>query len=483
MSVNSKLTAIADEIRVKTGKTDALTLDQMAESISQVYTTGQKSMVDESKLIPKTVSGSYISVDDVSEVPHNVRCKVESVNLFDKPTLEAEGTLNGLSWTLNEDKSVTINGTATKTTVLYYQNKYIDLGTYTLSGCPSSMKGSVYLQTNKFINGTGVAAATSGVAPKTFEISDDDTLTATFIGILANTTLNNVTVYPMLNRGDTSLPYTPYISPGSVSVTKYGVDENEGYQILTPATDGTVEGMTSVSPHMNIFSDTEGVNIEATYNKSWGIQTEYDRFWDDFQDYGNRTSCRGMFAGAGWNVNTFNPKYKTTPKSITAIFMFHFCNYGNTPLLDYRNYKHLFDFSNVTNATSMFQDAWIDYINIDLSNATNLSNAFYEGYSAGRKTHITLTVSEKCTTFSSAFAYCTALTDLVFTDGSVIAANINLKDSPLNKVSITSIINALSATATSKTVTFKKSAKEVTFTDGEWSELTATKPNWTFALV
>ena len=56
-------------------------LTQVAENIPKVYKAGQSSMVDESKLIPKTVSGSYISVDDVSEIPHSVGCKVESVNL------------------------------------------------------------------------------------------------------------------------------------------------------------------------------------------------------------------------------------------------------------------------------------------------------------------------------------------------------------------------------------------------------------------
>lgn len=46
MSVNSKMTAIADEIRDKTGKAEPLTLDQMAESISKVYRAGQQSEYD-----------------------------------------------------------------------------------------------------------------------------------------------------------------------------------------------------------------------------------------------------------------------------------------------------------------------------------------------------------------------------------------------------------------------------------------------------
>lgn len=40
MSVNSKMTAIADAIRGKTGKTDSLTLDQMATEIAGIETGG-----------------------------------------------------------------------------------------------------------------------------------------------------------------------------------------------------------------------------------------------------------------------------------------------------------------------------------------------------------------------------------------------------------------------------------------------------------
>lgn len=45
-SVNEKMTAIADAIRSKTGDTDALTLDDMAASITDVYDSGKKNEYD-----------------------------------------------------------------------------------------------------------------------------------------------------------------------------------------------------------------------------------------------------------------------------------------------------------------------------------------------------------------------------------------------------------------------------------------------------
>lgn len=46
MSVNEKMTAIADNIRDKTGGTKALTLDEMASGVNEVYEAGKKAEYD-----------------------------------------------------------------------------------------------------------------------------------------------------------------------------------------------------------------------------------------------------------------------------------------------------------------------------------------------------------------------------------------------------------------------------------------------------
>lgn len=57
MSINSKMTAIADAIREKTGGTDPLTLDAMAEAIAGIQTGGGSSAED--GIIDGTISGKY----------------------------------------------------------------------------------------------------------------------------------------------------------------------------------------------------------------------------------------------------------------------------------------------------------------------------------------------------------------------------------------------------------------------------------------
>lgn len=47
--------------------------------------------------------------------------------------------------------------------------------------------------------------------------------------------------------------------------------------------------------------------IAEVYDK--GKQTEYDRFWDSYQNYGKTTSYINSFAGTNWKDEVFKPKY------------------------------------------------------------------------------------------------------------------------------------------------------------------------------
>ena len=240
-------------------------LTQVAENVPKVYKAGQSSMVDESKLIPKTVSGSYISVDDVSEIPHEVKCNISGV---DNP--------ESVSVTRCGKNLCPINDRTFTTSMWKEFNPPLPAGTYTMSG-----KFATEHPDNKFMvlfQNADRANATN--AHLLFDVSDNGQYSRSFIAYepiswifwYAADNYGNAYNYKasianfQLTRGTTVLPYEPYNG-----------------QTLTPATDGTIEGMTSVPPYMNIFADTEGVNIEAKYNKSYGIQIERERFYNDFK--------------------------------------------------------------------------------------------------------------------------------------------------------------------------------------------------------
>ncbi len=232
-------------------------------------------------------------------------------------------------------------------------------------------------------------------------------------------------------------------------------------------------------------------NVQKVYEA--GKKAEYDAFWDGLQENGARKSYNYAFCGRGWNSKTLKPKHMMTLSGATNMFMR--CNECNPERLDMTEICKKIDASNVTNAAAMFQDAFLENVTIDLGNATTIQNIFNASNDGSQAIlSVTIKVTEKCTNFSNAFAYCGKTGKIIFTEDSVIASNgLNLQRSTLlSKESIVSVINALSTTTTGLTVTLSKTAvnnafgikvdNETTWTD-EWVALKNSKANWTIKLV
>lgn len=189
-------------------------------------------------------------------------------------------------------------------------------------------------------------------------------------------------------------------------------------------------------------------NEQKVYDagKQAGIKTEYDRFWDAFQNNGNRQVGNSEFANGCWTDETFNPKY---------------------PILIPDNVSKVFS----TNAK-------ITDTKVDIHILGRTQQIFYK--CTKLKTIRKIIVIE-ATTYPNMFASCTALENL--TMEGTIAAALSLSDcSKLSKASIESVISCLSDTTTGLTATFSTTAKNNAFTTAEWDVLIAAKPNWTIAL-
>lgn len=204
---------------------------------------------------------------------------------------------------------------------------------------------------------------------------------------------------------------------------------------------------------------------KADYDEVYqaGKKAEYDAFWDNFQQNGNRTTYRYAFYSQGnnvWKDNLYNPKY---PITCTV-------NYGGDSIYQ----------------SSLITDTKVDII----ITSTNNSYTFLE--CANLTTIRKIIVSEN-TTFNRWFDGCRALETLVI-EGTIAQNGLNLKwSTKLSKASITSVINALSTTTSGLAVTLSKTAVDTAFetsegandgsTSTEWTTLIATKSNWTISLV
>ena len=70
-----------------------------------------------------------------------------------------------------------------------------------------------------------------------------------------------------------------------------------------------------------------------------GKQTEYDRFWDSYQNYGKSTSYINSFAGTNWNDEVFKPKYpivtNVAPNRTNSMFVYSVISQIMVPLYFY----------------------------------------------------------------------------------------------------------------------------------------------------
>lgn len=240
------------------------------------------------------------------------------------------------------------------------------------------------------------------------------------------------------------------------------------------------------------FPDGMVAEVGAVYEagEQAGRQAEYDAFWDTFQQNGNRNYYRYAFGTSGWTGDNFYPKYDIILKTSYATYAFFNSSQLTIDLVERMNDLGIkFVFDNFTNAAEIFCNSGITHLGeLDFSAVTTGYGAFF---GAANLTTIDKLIVSEATDFDSVFYACRALENLII-DGTIGQNEFNVRHSPLNKASLTSIINALSDTTTDLTVTLSLTAVNNAFetsegaadgsTSEEWLALVETKSNWTISL-
>ena len=163
--------------------------------------------------------------------PDNVRpiSGWESVNVYKsgKNVLEVRKpttTINGVTFTVDSDGTVTVNGTATASTYFPFLGSAADKldipdGTYYLSGCPSGGSTSTYYIAAN--NGSWKVDYGNGVAIT----STNRNINSCEIAVKSGVTVNNIVFKPQLELGSTATTYEPYTgttTPVNLGRTVYG---------------------------------------------------------------------------------------------------------------------------------------------------------------------------------------------------------------------------------------------------------------------
>jgi hypothetical protein len=165
--------------------------------------------------------GSYTQAGSGDPTPENIRAITPwkaagasttvtrtGKNLLPYPYTHTTKTLNGITWTVNADGSVTVNGTASADSDFVFSSALAIIpGSYVMSGCPAGGSGSTY-----FMYGANLVSAA--------DIGDGSAATVTvaslvytaFARVKSGTTISNKIFWPQIEKGSTKTAYEPYIS-------------------------------------------------------------------------------------------------------------------------------------------------------------------------------------------------------------------------------------------------------------------------------
>lgn len=202
------------------------------------------------------------------EYPQEVRV-AKGRNLL--PSTATTQTINGVTFTVNEDGSVTVAGTASAAIeydiLPYNAGGYFTLqpGTYRLSGCPSGGSGTTY----KFDVNLDGSYSTDYGSGLTINLTTTRTVIRSRIVVYNGATIN-ATFYPQLEAGSTATPYVPY---GHVGLEVKGKN-----LLLNDNVSGTTNGITftlnddgSVTVNGTATAETRFYLIRATTPERFAI--------------------------------------------------------------------------------------------------------------------------------------------------------------------------------------------------------------------
>lgn len=196
-----------------------------------------------------------------------------------------------------------------------------------------------------------------------------------------------------------------------------------------------------------------------------GKKSEYDAFWDTFQQNGNRRDYSRALSGEGWTPETFKPKYSIT-NFLRGDHIFSYTTRLKIDIADYFERNGLvLDFSKATNMTNACDYCYATRIGVvDVRSAKTLTSNLF-----ANSRFITidkLLVSEE-NDINKWFNYCEYLENLTI-EGTIGKNGLNLQwSTKLSKASILSVLNALSTITSGLTVTLSLVAVNKAFETSE----------------
>ena len=183
-------------------------------------------------------------------------------------------SINGVTFTVNADKSITVNGTATSM-VQMSLGDIAENGSYILTGCPSGGSTSTYMLSLTFFrtDGTKTYSDETGNGRSIVFDSEKHIRIKFLIQINSGVTVSNLTFYPMLRYADilddTYEPYQPSVQEQIIGAyfpmtIQKGIGDNTDLNTITEVGNYICWSGSSASTMINCPTKAGGFRLIVT---------------------------------------------------------------------------------------------------------------------------------------------------------------------------------------------------------------------------
>ena len=261
-------------------------------------------------------SGGIVRLDDVSALDRRLDTVVSSKNIIPFPYADGMSkTVNGVTFTVSDDGSITVNGTATENATFFLVSAtplHVIAGTtYAIKSVGDDAKyNETYWFSLNLYDSDGVysAAKVAQNVDTTFYVQDNQR-TIRYIGITVKSgyTANNIVIKPQIEEGTVSTAYTKHVSDlTGVSLKKFGKNLFHCYGISA----NSIETPGASCALSNIYGTTiDKTALSSASDVLTVTQTEHPNS-TNLSSYTNGFFCIGlsdMIVGQNYTLSfTFN---------------------------------------------------------------------------------------------------------------------------------------------------------------------------------
>lgn len=220
--------------------------------------TFRLSVIEDTTVTPETFVYEKYTGGQASpnpEFPQEIEM-LEGYNLLPKTT-KTNQTIKGIDFVINEDGSITANGTATASTTFYLgPGPTLPKGDYVIS---SGLKGESNVRFGVEV-GTNYYNTTLS---RSVTFAEEVVIKSTYYQIDSGKTVNNLTLYPMIIKGINDKPYLPYGCVG-YKVNGKNVFDVSQFNGITQNADGSYKTTT-------YYNDTNETTFKGLPNTNYTI--------------------------------------------------------------------------------------------------------------------------------------------------------------------------------------------------------------------